>query len=499
VSGAPAGSGAATELAPGPTRAETGRPSLGTPPPGELDRLFARQQAHRWTMARTGPGERIARLKRLKAAVLRHEHDLRAAVHQDFRKAPAEADISEILVFRLEVEHAIGQLRRWMRPRRVATPWILTGTRAAIRYEPRGVVLILAPWNYPIGLVLNPLVAAIAAGNCAIVRPSEKTPYTARVLRTLIGEALPEEEAAVVLGGVDTAQALLDLPFDHIFFTGSSRVGQQVMRRAADHLASVTLELGGKTPAILDRSADVDRAAEAVMWGKFLNAGQTCLAPDYLLLPPALVEPFVAAAGRVLARFLGPHPTLATSPDYCRVVDDPGYRRLTGELDAAVAAGATVALGGERDPATRFLAPTLVAGVTPTMPLMRGELFGPILPLVAVATLDDAIAVVTARPKPLALYLFARDRAAIEHTLASTTAGATVINDVFLHYGNLNLPFGGVGWSGQGSYHGWHGFRAFSHERAVIEDRGLAISRLFHPPYGRRTQRMIELIGRWFG
>lgn len=482
-----------------PTRADTGRPSLGTPAPGELERLFTVQQAHRWTMARTTASERIARLKRLKAAVLRHQDDLRAAVHRDFRKAPRETDISEILVFRLEIEHAIGHLRRWMRPRRVATPWILTGTRSEIRYEPRGVVLILAPWNYPIGLMLNPLAAAIAAGNCAILRPSEKTPYTARVLRTVIAEALPEEEAAIVLGGVDTAQALLDLPFDHIFFTGSSRVGQVVMRKAAEHLTSVTLELGGKTPAILDRSADVERAAEAIMWGKFLNAGQTCLAPDYLLLPAGLADPFVAAARRVLDRFLGPHPTLAASPDFCRLVDEPGYRRLTGELDAAVAAGARIALGGERDPATRFLAPTLVAGVTTTMPLMRDELFGPILPLVTTDSLDDAIAVVNARPKPLALYVFARERAAIERVIGGTTAGATVVNDVFLHYGNLNLPFGGVGWSGQGSYHGWHGFRAFSHERAVIEDRGLAISRLFHPPYGKRAQRIIELIGRFFG
>jgi len=482
-----------------PTRAETGRPSLGTPVPGELERLFALQQAHRWTMARTTARERIARLKRLKAAVLHHEDDLRAAVHQDFRKAPRETDISEIMVFRLEVEHTIGHLRRWMRPTRVATPWILTGTRSEIRYEPRGVVAILAPWNYPIGLVLNPLVAAIAAGNCAILRPSEKTPYTARLLRTVIGEALPEEEAAIVLGGVDTAQALLDLPFDHIFFTGSSRVGQVVMRKAAEHLTSVTLELGGKTPAILDRSADVERAAEAIMWGKFLNAGQTCLAPDYLLLPPELVEPFVAAARSVLARFLGPHPSLAVSPDFCRLVDDPGFRRLTSELDAAVAAGARIVLGGERDAATRFLAPTLVAGVTPAMPLMRDELFGPILPLVTTPTLADAIGIVTDRPKPLALYVFARDRAAIDRVLRDTTSGATVVNDVFLHYGNLNLPFGGVGWSGQGSYHGWHGFRAFSHERAVIEDRGLAISRLFHPPYGKRAQRVIELIGRFFG
>jgi hypothetical protein len=281
------------------------RPSIGTPGPGELERLFALQRAHRWTMARTTAAQRVDRLKRLKASVLRHETELHEAVHRDFRKAPPETDISELLVFRLEVEHAIRHLRRWMRPQRVATPWILTGTRSSIRCEPRGVVLILAPWNYPIGLVLNPLVAAIAAGNCAIVRPSEKTRYTARVLRQVVAEALPEEEAAVVLGDVDTAQALLTLPFDHVFFTGSSRIGQLVMRYAAEHLTSVTLELGGKTPALLDRSADVARAAEAIMWGKFLNAGQTCLAPDYVLVPPELEEPFIAESRRVLTRFLG--------------------------------------------------------------------------------------------------------------------------------------------------------------------------------------------------
>ena len=475
------------------------RPSIGTPGPGELERLFALQRAHRWTMARTTAEQRIDRLKRLKASVLRHETELHEAVHRDFRKAPPETDISELLIFRLEVEHAIRHLRRWMRPQRVTTPWILTGTRSTIRCEPRGVVLILAPWNYPIGLVLNPLVAAIAAGNCAIVRPSEKTRYTARVLKRVVAEALPEEEAAVVLGDVDTAQALLSLPFDHVFFTGSSRIGQLVMRYAAEHLTSVTLELGGKTPALLDRSADVPRAAEAIMWGKFLNAGQTCLAPDYVLVPPELEEPFIAESRRVLRRFLGAHPSLAESPDYCRIVDDAAYRRLAGEIDAAVAAGAAVVEGGDRDPAARFLAPTLVAGVTADMPLMREEIFGPVLPLVRSATLDDAIAFVNDRPKPLALYVFARDRAAVDRVNAGTSAGATVVNDVFIHYGNLDLPFGGVGWSGQGSYHGRHGFRAFSHERAVIEDRGLAISRLFHPPYGKRARWVIDLIARVFG
>ena len=475
------------------------RPSIGTPPPGELERLFALQRAHRWTMARTTARERIARLRRLKDAVLRHQVELHEAVHRDFRKAPPETDISEMLIFRLEVEHAIRHLRRWMRPHRVATPWILTGTRSVIRYESRGVVLILAPWNYPIGLVLNPLVAAIAAGNCVIVRPSEKTRYTARVLKQVVSEALPEEEAAVVLGDVDTAQALLSLPFDHVFFTGSSRIGQLVMRYAAEHLTSVTLELGGKTPALVDRSADPARAAEAIMWGKFLNAGQTCLAPDYVLVPPELEEAFVAECRRVLRRFLGAHPSHAESPDYCRIVDDAAYRRLAAEIDAAVQAGARIAEGGDRDPAARFLAPTIVTGVTADMPLMREEIFGPVLPVVRSATLDDAIAVVNSRPKPLAVYVFARDRSAVERVNAGTSAGATVVNDVFIHYGNLDLPFGGVGWSGQGSYHGRHGFLAFSHQRAVIEDRGLAISRLFHPPYGARARRVIDLIARVFG
>jgi aldehyde dehydrogenase (NAD+) len=475
------------------------RPSIGAPPPGELERLFARQQAHRWTMARTTAADRIDRLRRLKAAVVRHQSELRESVHRDFHKPPAETDISELLPFRLEVEHAIRHLRRWMRPQRVATPWILTGTRSVIRREPRGVVLILAPWNYPIGLLLNPLIAAIAAGNCVIARPSEKTRYTARILQRVVADALPEEEAAVVLGDVDTAQALLRLPFDHVFFTGSSRVGQLVMRAAAEHLASVTLELGGKTPTVLDRSADVARAAEAIMWGKFLNAGQTCVAPDYVLVPPELEEPFVGACRDVLQRFHGTHPSPGASPDYCRLVDDAAYRRITGDLDAAVAAGARIAHGGDRDPAARFLAPTIVTGVTADMRLMREEIFGPVLPLVRSDTLDDAIAFVNGLPKPLTVYVFARDRAAVERVNTGTSAGATVVNDVFLHYGNLELPFGGVGWSGQGSYHGWHGFRAFSHERPVLEDRGLAISRLFHPPYGRRTRWVIDLIARFFG
>jgi len=457
----------------------------------EVRRLFAAQQANRWRVARSTVAERRAKLARLAAAIAARRGEIAAAAHADFRKPAAEVELSEVHAMLAEIRHARRHLGRWMRPRRVGTPLLLLGTSSEVRREPRGVVLILAPWNYAFSLVIDPLVAAVAAGNCAILKPAEKAPHTSALLKRFISDLFDESEVAVVEGGAETAEALLALPFDHVFFTGGARVGRSVMAAAARHLSSVTLELGGKSPVLVDETADVRAAAERVVWGKFWNAGQTCVAPDYVMVHRSRETEFLAEAKRALAAFYGAgEDARAATPDLCRVVDDEHLERLRGLLEAAVAAGATVVAGGAVDPVSRYLAPTLLAGVSLEMTVMREEVFGPILPVLTWTDLDEALSRIRPLGKPLALYVFSRSRAAVEHVLSHTTAGGTAVNTVLMHYANPNLPFGGVGESGMGSYHGAYGFRAFSHERAVMRQRWPALARFFFPPYSGPLPRL---------
>jgi aldehyde dehydrogenase (NAD+) len=475
--------------------------------PGEQDtdeaqiararRLFQLQRDARWRVAQSSAAERIARLRRLRTAILKHRQALYDGVWADFRKSAPEFEITEIQIVLGEIAHTIRHLRRWMRPRRVPSPPLLKGTAGRVRSEARGQVLVLAPWNYPFQLLVGPLVAAVAAGNVVILRPSEKVPATAAAIARIIADAFPEDEVAMVTGGVQAADALLELPWDHIFFTGSTAVGRKVMRAAAEHLASVTLELGGKSPAIVDRSANVAQAAERIVWGKMVNAGQTCVAPDYVLVHEADAPAFLAAARDTIARFYGTGQAARMSGDFARIVDRPAYDRLVRAMEETVAAGATVEAGGETDPEERYIAPTVLSGVREGMPIMREEIFGPILPVLTVRSMDEALAFVRARPKPLALYLFSRDRAVTERVLGGTTAGGTIVNHVICHLANPDLPFGGVGESGQGSYHGHHGFRAFSHERAVLHAGRWSLAPLYYPPYGPRMRRIANLMSRW--
>jgi aldehyde dehydrogenase (NAD+) len=466
----------------------------------EAARLFALQQTNRWRVARTTARERRATLGRLGAAIAARRGEIAAAAYADFRKAPAEVEVTEIHPVLAEIGLTRRHLARWMRPRRVRTPLLLFGTRSEIRHEPRGVVLILAPWNYAFSLVVAPLVAAIAAGNCVILKPSEKSPATSAFLRRFIGEVFDESEVAVVEGGAEAADALLELPFDHVFFTGGTRIGRKVMAAAARHLASVTLELGGKSPAIVDETADVRAAAERIVWGKFVNAGQTCVAPDYVLVHASRAAAFVAEARRTLAaRYGGTPEAHAGNPDFCRIVDVGHFERLADLLARSVAAGAVVEAGGATVAGERYVAPTILSGVGFDAPLMEEEIFGPILPVLTYADIDEALARMRPLGKPLALYVFSRRRATVEHILANTTAGGTSVNTTLLHYGNPHLPFGGVGNSGQGNYHGAFGFRAFSHQRAVLRQREPSLARFLFPPYrgtlheiGRRALRLLE-------
>ena len=471
------------------------------PLPDDVRRLFALQQAHRWTVAQSTAKDRIARLDRLRAAILAHKDVLCAAMWRDFRKPPAEAQLTEIQPTLIELGHVRKHLAEWMQPRPAGAPWVLMSTRSEIRYEPRGVVLIMAPWNYPFGLVVTPLIAAVAAGNCVIVRPSEKVPETAAIVARIIGDAFDTREVAcVVEQGTDLASALLTLPFDHVFFTGSPRVGRLVMTAAAAHLSSVTLELGGKSPLIVDETADAEKAGERAAWGKYVNAGQTCIAPDYAIVHERALPSFVEGAKQAIATFYGrTEDERQTSASYARAIDNDAFARLKAMLDDATAEGARVEIGGRTDPAERYIAPTILTGVGWTSPAMREEIFGPILPVITFQSLDEMTEAVNRRGKPLALYMYSRSQSNIERVLRQTSSGGVAINTVMLHFANPHLPFGGVGESGQGSYHGWHGFRTFSHERSVLTQARRGALGMFDPPYTRRTNFLLKALGRIIG
>lgn len=462
---------------------------------------FRVQQRHQWIVRRRSAAERVERLRALKRAIVEHRETVLGAMHADFRKQHSEAELSEIQLVMTELNEAIARTAEWMAPARVKTPIHLLGTRSEIRREPRGVVLIMAAWNYPFALIFAPLVGAIAAGNCVMIRPSEKVDHTNAAARKILAAVFPPEEVLFVEGDQRTARVLLDLPFDHVFFTGSTDVGRRIMAAAAPRLASVTLELGGKSPAIVDDTADVEIAARRIMWGKFVNAGQTCVAPDYAFVHSAKAAAFFAEARKVLATFYGPTDVAQhESPDFCRMIDHAAWSRVVDLLRGAVAKGARIEAGGGSDAADLYIAPTIVSGVDPASPLMTEEIFGPVLPVLTYDAIGDVVEFLRARPKPLAMYVFSRDEKQIDELLGSTAAGGTVVNNCLIHLANPNLPFGGVGASGFGSYHGRFGFDTFSHARAVLTQGRSRLGHLFHPPYARLRQgwlgRMMALVRR---
>lgn len=461
-----------------------------SPIPNNLQAILEKQRAWRWKAAQTSPAERQAILRSLHDAVKAHRVDLAVALHKDLGKSRAEAEITEIHPVLEEIQHIIRRLPRWMKPRKVSTPLMLAGSSSEIRYQARGVTLVLSPWNYPVFLSLAPVVASLAAGNTVILKPSEKSPNVSRVLRELLESIFQPKLVAVVEGDGTVAHELTTLPVDHILFTGSTAIGRKVMAAAAQNLTSLTLELGGKSPAVVHPSADLQLTAERIAWGKLLNAGQTCVAPDYLMVPEHLQGALVMAIDRVIAHRFGDRAWLRVGPDYGRMVDAASVQRLERLTRESVAQGARIVLGGEFDPAERFISPTLVADVQPGMPLMQEELFGPILPIMTYKTFEDALEYVRRNDPPLALYLFTQDEQSTEHVKNATTSGGMVVNGTVIHLSNPHLPFGGVGSSGMGNYHGEHGFKAFSHERAILHEGKLSSVRFTYPPYGRPLPRL---------
>lgn len=432
----------------------------------EAERTFALQRAHQWEMKATTVEQRQDRLRKLQAAVEAHVDEIVAAVKQDTRKPENEIRVTEVLNVIANIERNINNLDAWMKPVEVL-PSVNKSDKAQIVYGARGVCLILGPWNFPLGLVMGPLAAAIAAGNCCIVKLTDLCPATAKVAARIVKEAFEETEVALFEGGVEVATALLDLPFNHIFFTGSTRVGKLVMAAAAKHLATVTLELGGKSPVIVDADADVKKVAGDLAAAKQFNGGQACICPDYVFVKEqqkgALIEEFRAKVRQNLYRDDGS----IKKESIAQIVNDQNFARIKHLFDDAVDRGATVAVGGTLEAADRTIHPTMLTDVTPDMLIMQEEIFGPIVPVLTYRNLDEVIAYISSRGAPLALYIYSNDRANIEKVLSKTSSGGVTINGFFSHYLENQLPFGGVNQSGMGSYHGVFGFKAFSHERAI--------------------------------
>lgn len=432
-------------------------------------------------------GDRETQLRQLRRFLVEREDDLTAALRTDLGKSAFEAYSTEIGFTINEVDLAVRELHRWTAPQRTKLALHLRPGSAEIVPEPLGTVLIIAPWNYPVHLLLAPLVPALAAGNTVVLKPSEIAPATAAAIARHLPDYVDSRAVQVVTGGVPETTKLLEERFDHIFFTGNATVGKIVLRAAAEHLTPVTLELGGKSPAIVAADARLDVAARRIAWGKFINAGQTCVAPDYVLVEEPVISPFLAALGGAIDRFYGDDPS--SSPDYGRIVSERHFERLTGLLDAD---RGTVAIGGRSDRTARYIAPTVVVDVDVDGPLMSEEIFGPILPVIPVPSVESAIELVDARPKPLALYVFAERDATIEQVIARTSSGGVTVNHTILHLAVPELPFGGVGQSGMGSYHGKHGFAVFSHAKPVLRrgtrpDPGIA-----YPPYGGIKAKLLR-------
>ena len=462
---------------------------------------FRRQKDHAAFLKGQSATYRIERIRAIRSVLVRRRGAVKEALRADFDKSPESVDETEILPVVFEATHTARNLRRWMKPRRVPTPVYLAGTSAYARPEPRGVALIMAPWNYPVNLTLGPLVSAVAAGCPAFVKPSEFTPETSRVIREIVEDALPPEEGYVVEGGPDVAGELLTLPFDHIYFTGSPHVGRVVMRAAADHLASVTLELGGKSPTIVDESASIAHAARVIAFSKYANAGQTCLAPDHVYVHDRIYDRFVAALReRIEALYGSDARSRMTSPGTTGLIHDRHAARLRMLVHEAVEAGAIVHVGDPEASEGRASDALVLGGIPAGARVMEEEIFGPVLPLVRFRTLEEVAADIGTRPHPLAIYVFSSRSSTVRHVCRATSAGATVVNDALIHFLNFDLPFGGVGESGLGKGKGRAGFLAFSHERAVLRQhiRPGPLT-LLYPPFSRRTRRLIELLLRLYG
>ena len=467
--------------------------------PVVLEKTFARLREKSLESRQELISTRKRRLKKLLTWLLANRARVKEAVFKDFRKPAVEVDISEIYPVISEIRHTLSNLDDWVKPMKIDASITYLGTRSEVRYEPKGVCLIIAPWNFPFNLCLGPLVSCLAAGNVAILKPSEATPNTSKLIAVLVNEVF-DGEVEVVEGDKGVAADLLKLPFDHIFFTGSPAVGKIVMKAAATHLSSVTLELGGKSPVIIHESANIKDTAKRIAFGKFLNNGQTFIAPDYVLVDARIKEKFIQQVKHeIISQFGDGKGVDKNSGSYGRIVNNHHLKRLKSLWEDALNLGVIPEMSGEISESDNYFHPAIISEVPQNAQLMEEEIFGPILPVLTFNTAQEVIQFVNSKPKPLALYVFSTQRKFTEEVVGATSSGTVCINDCVTQFTHPNLPFGGVNNSGIGKSHGRYGFVAFSNEKPVLKQkRGFAMAYFFHPPFTRRMSRLLEAVIRWF-
>ena len=462
----------------------------------EVERIFQLQKSNQQKIADTSAKERKQKLDNLHKAVLRYREKIHEALYNDYKKPPAEVDLGDIYPITSELKHAKSHLSSWMRPRKVATPMAQLGTSSYIHYEPKGVVLIIAPWNFPFNLTFGPMISAIAAGNCVMIKPSEHTPHASALMKKMISELFDESEVAILEGDATVSAELLKLPFNHIFFTGAPEIGKVVMRAAADNLASVTLELGGKSPTIVDETANLKVAAQRIAFGKWVNNGQICIAPDYVLVNKSVAEKFMNELKSTLKSFYGEDATASDS--YNRIVNHNHFQRVESYFNDAIEKGANVIYGGKIDGTQDFFGPTIMTDVPDNADLWEKEIFGPILPFFTYSDLQEAIDRINSKEKPLSLYIYSSNAKNVKRIINNTRAGGTCINNNGIHFFNPNLPFGGSNNSGIGKSHGIFGFEEFSNARGVLK-QWFPFNALdsLTPPYTKSKQKLIDITIKW--
>jgi aldehyde dehydrogenase (NAD+) len=448
----------------------------------KIDQVFKSQQDYKYTLRKSNAVERIAKLTLLKKTIQKYEDQIYAALQSDLRKSVFETAVTELIFTYGELDFAIKNLRAWMSPKYVGKTLSNFFAKNRLYYEPKGVCLIIAPWNYPFQLIMSPLISAIAAGNCTIIKPSELSCATSAIINKIINEAFDQKEIACFEGDATVSTQLLALPFDHIFFTGSTAIGKIVMEAAAKNLSSVTLELGGKSPTIIDKEVNLAKAAEKIAWGKLVNSGQTCIAPDYVFVHEQQLDEFIGLYKAAAEKMFFKTSTIDQS-NYGKIINIKHFKRLKALVDDAIDKGARVDFGGTFDEAKQTINPIVLSKVPMNSKVMEEEIFGPILPIIPYQNLAGVIEQINAKSKPLALYIFSENKANIKLLIKNTSAGGTCINDVLIHISNPKLPFGGVNGSGMGSCHGFFGFKNFSHERAIVFQSKINFNQMIYPPY----------------
>jgi len=459
--------------------------------------LFKTQKDNQYAVGNTTCKQRIKKLDGLRKAVeFTYRDKIREALYDDFKKPFLETDLTEVYSVVSEIKFARKHLKSWLKKQKVDTPFALIGSSSYYKYEPKGVCLIISPWNFPLNLTFGPLVSAIAAGNTVILKPSEMTPNISKVMAAIVKYLFDENEVALIEGDVEVSKELLKLPFNHIFFTGSPNVGKIIMKSAAENLTSVTLELGGKSPTIVDKSANIKAAAQKIAWGKFMNNGQICVSPDYLMVQEDVKEELVNELKRHINSFFSDD--ASASDSYCRIVNQRHFKRLNDHLNNARDHNAAIEIGGKTNSEDNFIQPTVISNLPEEASLLQEEIFGPILPIKTYKTIDEAINYINSKEKPLVLYIYSNNKRQIQLVIDNTRAGSTCINNNVVQYSNHNLPFGGSNNSGIGKSHGFFGFQEFSNKRSVLKQHTKGSIELLFPPYNKFKQKIVDLTIKWF-